>query len=337
MKWASTLVLLTCAVSAVLAETAEPRNVILIGWDGCQREHLNQMIARSEVPHLIALSKEGSMVDIQVTTGATDTKAGWSQILTGFRPETTGVYSNNRYRPIPRGLTMFERVEKHLGADAVYTAMVVGKKGHVDNDAPRRVPHARWLKNSAKGPLKNLKPQARLRRLGATIIEENGRKFVQFPGKPYYLVQNGMDRFVNGLNTNERVATHAMDLIEKNKHRRLLMFVHFARPDHDGHQHGENSAQYSAGIRDDDAWTGRIIAKLKDLKLYDDTLVYIVADHGFDEGLKTHKNAPSVFMATNDPKVKGKGDRADIAPTILDRFGIDLAKLDPKPDGKPLG
>jgi len=34
-----------------------------------------------------------STVDVDVTSGATDTKAGWTQILTGYRPEITGVYN----------------------------------------------------------------------------------------------------------------------------------------------------------------------------------------------------------------------------------------------------
>jgi len=41
-------------------------------------------------------------------------------------------------------------------------------------------------------------------------------------------------------------------------------------------------------------------------------------------------------LATNDPLVKRAGMRQDIAPTILDRFGIDLSKLEPPLDGEPL-
>jgi arylsulfatase A-like enzyme len=76
--------------------------------------------------------------------------------------------------------------------------------------------------------------------------------------------------------------------------------------------------------------------KLEDLKLYDQTLVYVTADHGFDEGQFGHSDAPYVFLATNDRAVVRRGTRADITPTILDRFGVDLAKLDPPLDGHPL-
>ena len=65
-------------------------------------------------------------------------------------------------------------------------------------------------------------------------------------------------------------------------------------------------------------------------------MIYITADHGFDEGKKTHKDAPYVFLATNDKEVKYSGTRADITPTIYDRLGIDIKKFVPPLDGKPL-
>jgi hypothetical protein len=40
--------------------------------------------------------------------------------------------------------------------------------------------------------------------------------------------------------------------------------------------------------------------------------------------------------AAGDQSVKRNGIREDIAPTVLKRFGVDQAKLDPKLDGIPL-
>jgi arylsulfatase A-like enzyme len=75
---------------------------------------------------------------------------------------------------------------------------------------------------------------------------------------------------------------------------------------------------------------------LKNWGLYEKTLVYVVADHGFNEGTSGHPYAPYVFLATNDPDVKRNGDRADIAPTILKRFGMDVHTIQPALDGIPL-
>ena len=70
--------------------------------------------------------------------------------------------------------------------------------------------------------------------------------------------------------------------------------------------------------------------------MYDKTLIYVTADHGFNVGAKGHPNAPYVFLGTNDKQVMRGGSRADIAPTILDRLGVDLAKITPPLDGETL-
>ena len=86
------------AVSASAQDASRegtPRNVILFGWDGAQRAHVQQCLDRGELPTLKNLSREGALVAVDVVTGATDTKAGWSQILTGYNPEVTGVFSSS--------------------------------------------------------------------------------------------------------------------------------------------------------------------------------------------------------------------------------------------------
>ena len=184
--------------TAVLAGDA-PRNIVLIGWDGCQRNHLKEMIASNEVPNLVALAKDGKLVDIDVTTGATDTKAGWTQILTGYSPEKTGVYSNGRYQPIPEGYTVFERLEAFFGPSNIDTVSIVGKKAHVDNDASRKVPYEEWQAAEQKqGSVDKAKP-GRGDLQGGKIIEEDGQKFVLVPGKPWFNACKAMDLFVNGL------------------------------------------------------------------------------------------------------------------------------------------
>lgn len=278
------------------AQDAAPRNILLIGWDGCNRDVLKDMSAGKELPVVTALVKEGTLVDITVTTGATDTTAGWAQVLTGYRPEISGVYSNKRVKPIPKGMTILERARNAPGFEKRFTAMIVAKKQNLGSEPPS----------------------------------------ASFPGGPYYFSQGGMDLFVNGLQTNERVTNVAVQTIEKQKDTRFLIFVHFAEPDQAGHVHGEGSKEYRNAIKLNDASTGTIIARLRELGLYERTLVYVVSEHGFDVGQKNHLDAPYVFCATNDRKVKRNGDRADIAPTILKRFGVDLKAIDPPLSGVPL-
>ena len=137
MKTMRSLLALPCGVillsGPIGAEDSNPglpaKNVVLFGWDGAQREHVHQCLERGELPTMKgSASKAGWSID--VVTGATDTKAGWSQILTGYHPEMTGVYSNGRYRDIPEGLSVFERLEKQFGSDQFVTVAVIGKSGH---------------------------------------------------------------------------------------------------------------------------------------------------------------------------------------------------------------
>lgn len=315
---------------------SRPQNVVLIGWDGAQRNHLKEMIARNEAPNLMALAKEGKLVDIDVVSGATDTKAGWTQILTGYAPEKTGVYSNGRYQAIPVGYSAFERLEQFFGPENIQTMAFIAKKGHVDADAARKVRYDQWAKREAKQRKIDRAKPGRGNLQGGRIVEENGVKFVEVPGKPWYNAKRRMDSFVNGLRLNETVAIMAMQALEKCRDKRFFFFVHFAEPDHAGHRWGENSQEYTDAIKLDDLWTGKLIARLKELGLYDKTLVYIVADHGFNEGERGHRYAPYVFLATNDKSVIRNGAREDIAPSILKRFGMDLSKIEPKLDGIPL-
>jgi predicted AlkP superfamily pyrophosphatase or phosphodiesterase len=261
-------------------------NVILIGWDGAQRDHLMECLERNELPNLKALSEEGALVSINITTGATDTKAGWTQILTGYDPEVTGVYSNRDFSPIPEGYTIFERLENYFGDDDVVTIFIGGKRNNIR--------------------------------------------------KPYEKVKKHFDVYEVGLGEASNVGSLALELLERYKDKRFFAFFHFREPDIFGHRYGENSDEYTYGMITNDEWLGIILAKLRELGLYERTYIYVTADHGFDEGKRSHRNAPYIFLATNDPRVIRNGDRKDIAPTILERFGLDLNGIHPPLNGKPL-
>lgn len=330
----------------VQAETAgkDVKNIVVIGWDAAERSRTKELLQKGELPNLAALIQEGKLLDIDVVTGATDTKAGWTQLLTGYAPEKTGVYNNGRYEPIPDGYTVFERLEKFFSPENIDTVAIIGKKSHVDNDAPYRRPFeerakpvSKWLKGITNlYPNAKTDPELAVYQDGGRIVQKDGQRIVEIPGKPWYRASKHLDVWVNGLGEGGVVAAKAVAELERRKAHRFFFFIHFVQPDHLGHRFGENSQEYAEGFKLDDKYTGVIIDKLKALGLYEKTLVYVVADHGFDTGKKTHLYAPFIFAGTNDPTVvRSEGTREDLAPTILKKFGLTLAGIEPKLDGYP--
>ena len=319
-----TLVLVMAVPASAQGGDEPPRNIILIGWDGAQRNHVKECLGRRELPNLKKLSSEGALVAIDILR-ATDTKAGWAQILTGYEPEVTGVFSNHRYQPIPKGYTVFERLEEFFGPNNFATLAVITKKLNMEADPPIRIPL------EEEGP----EGKGKKRGKGKIVIGE-GKKYRLLPGGPYYYARESMDVFINDLKKDKKVGQTALGLLEAHKDKPFFFFIHFAEADAMGHIHGENSEQYNSALKSADLWTGKIMKKLKELKLYDKTLIYVTADHGFDEGMRKHRDAPYVFLATNDPKVMRCGERVDITPTILGRFGVDVTTIKPPLDGHVL-
>ncbi len=344
----ATIVLAILGLMPVLPPTIaagdRPQNIILFGWDGAQRDHVKECLDRKELPNLQKLIDGGTFVEIDIE-GTTDTKAGWSQILSGYYPEVTGVYSDDQYQPIPKGLSIFERLEAHFGADKFVTVAVIGKSDNVGAAAPEKTKMPEENQSSQAGEkntetgkaagsqAKKANPE---KQPPGNIVVDNGIRYRVIPGQPYYVAKDSMDLFENGLKENKKVGTRAIELLEKYKDKPFFFFVHFAEVDQAGHKQGENSKEYNDALISNDLWTGKIIGKVRELGLADKTEFYVAADHGFNEDEKGHSFAPYVFLATSNKKVNRKGRRQDVAPTIMEAFGLSLSELEPELDGVSL-
>ena len=330
-------------VPLTIAAEEHTQNIILFGWDGAQRDHVKEYLNQGELPNLQKLIDEGTFIDIDVE-GKTDTKAGWSQILSGYYPEVTGVYDNDQYQPIPKGLSIFERLKAHFGADKFVTAAVIADSNNTGTAGPKktRIQEEKLGseisritaegRKTASNQAKQANAEKENQPPGSILIEKDKRYRIS-PGQLFHFTKDSMNLFENGLDDNKKVAARAIELLEEYKDEPFFFFVHFDEIAQAGNRLGENSREYNDALISSDLWTGRVINKVRELGLADKTQFYITSAYGFDEDEKEHSFAPYVFLATNNKKVSRNGRRQDVAPTILEAFGLNPGELKPALDG----
>lgn len=301
------------------------RNVILIGWDGCLIDDIRQLLQIGRLPNLQRVIDEGRMIDTWITTSLTETKPGWAEILTGYGPTVTGVYDNrDKYRDIPKGLTIFERLKAHFGNDAIRTIFIAGKLQNLGNRGPHRV---RIGGNRKTWHDETLWVEG----------EKGAGDVVWHEAEPYYTACKSCDVFKIGLGDAPFVGQALIDAIGETQGKRFFAFSHFWEPDEAGHDYGEGTAAYQKVIVENDDWLGKVVATLKKQGIYDETAIYIVTDHGFDKQTMSHHFAAHTWLVTNDVvTLVDKGDRKDVTPTLLQRFGIDWKSFQPPIHGHSL-
>ena len=352
-----TLVLAAACIPALAFNEATPtaqRNAILFSWDGAQRDHVNECLKRGELPNLAKLIAEGKTVKMDVTSHSTDTKAGHTQMLTGYDPDVTGVMSNGKFRAIPAGYSIFERLDQTYGKDKVATIMLTAKTHHVgacppskpaDIEAAKAKLAQIQAKSGGRGKPANAAvtgledPDAATqaaRKRKATV--QNLKGVIQnTDGEPFLNTAKALDVWDGEKGrTYDVVGPLMLGYLDKYSKGRFFAFFHYSDPDHMGHNHGENSKEYNDAIISCDKMLGECLKKLKALGIYDKTMVFVTADHGFDEGKTSHSNAPYVFLASNLKTLARDGDQRDLAPTILKEMGVDVAKQQPKYKGAVL-
>ena len=110
----------------------DPPNVILISFDGYQRNHLWEQLEAGEMPNLERLMEEGVYLELNQIDYLTQTKTAHAQMLSGYQANVTGVYANNLvFHPLPTGYTLLERAEDHFGSENVVTGFISGKTSNI--------------------------------------------------------------------------------------------------------------------------------------------------------------------------------------------------------------
>ncbi len=312
-------VVLLSTTAFKISTPPQARSAILISWDGALRDHVQDRLERKELPRLARLIASGRMVDVEVTGHATDTRSGHAQILTGCDPQVTGVFTNSRFRPIPPGLSVFERLTQAFGKAGIATAMLTGKTMGLGPAGPSLPPA------DPSGPSSRRQERIRL---------ENAQNLA---GQPFHLTKNALTLW-DGDTTRDalRVGNKALQVIDKLAGERFFLFIHFGDVDVAGHTFGEGSAQYDRALTTVDGWLGRIVDKLASIGAADRTAVYVTSDHGFDVGTTRHSQASRVFLAGDDPGLVQYGEQRDVTPTVLHALGVNLDKVTPRLPGRSL-
>lgn len=163
----------------------------------------------------------------------------------------------------------------------------------------------------------------------------------------------------------EQVITKSMEWLSNNKNRTFFLFIHTYEPHspycdefflrkekiNKSETIEYRTALYDGDIRRADLFVGKLIEKLNELQLTDNTIIAITSDHGEDLGNRYHKDiyghghdlydelllVPLIFY---NPKILPRGKRIDyqvrlidILPTILEYLGY---KEEPSFQGKSL-
>ncbi|MBI5452898.1 sulfatase-like hydrolase/transferase [Candidatus Gottesmanbacteria bacterium] len=312
--------------------SGKSKNIILFGWDGVQREHLMEMLAKGRLPNLQKLIQEGGIVNTEVTTGATCTKPGWTEILTGYSALRLGIPDNKNYRSIPMGYTIFERLKAYFGNDGIKTIFVSGKGRHLGC----RGVHEICINCPVRHPLTQVETGWWDRKLYKAPVKGKKEHWVTRESEPYYNATGSFDFHAINLGIARNVGKKIMEALDRFRGYRFFAFFHFDEPDRQGHVYGENSQEYSQALEDLDSLLGATVRKLKKLGIYDNTEIFVTTDHGMDEGLRVHINSPHTFLAINNKRLLRSGDRKDITPTILEAYGISQDFIEPPLNGKSL-
>ncbi len=277
-----------------------PRTIILISIDTCRPDRLSCYgFSRRTTPNIDALAREGFLFR-HVIAPCSSTLPSHCSMLTGTIPPFHGVHNNGTYRLHEANVTLAEMLKERGYA----TAAVIG----------------------------------------AFVLDS---QFGLAQGFDSYDVDLGAETGgVQVLNERpaEQVSRKSIAWLEDHADERTFLFLHYfdahfpyAPPEPFSSEWV--NAPYAGEIAYADHWIGEVIAKLKELGLYDSALIMVTSDHGEslgEHGELTHgyfiyhstTRVPLIVKLPGQCKpstIEEKVALIDIVPTILDCAGIPIS------------
>ncbi len=294
-------------------------NIYIVLSDACQASHLGTYgYRRSTSPHIDAFARDAVVYE-NAYTNAVFTLASVATILSGIYPDGHGVQS--MLSTLPRKvLTLPEFLKSHGYATSIITSTfgVSARFGFTQGvDAYLRVPEKYWAP-------KDISIFSELRGwLDKTPAVHFSYMHFIHPHLPKVPPPDFPVYFRAKRSSLERMA----QLMKKEKQTGVPL---------DAEELQEITDGYDSSIAWVDSEFGKILSLLKEKKLYDDSLIIFLADHGEalgEHGVLSHSNnvydetarVPLIVKYPKSLGIKGRVNRlaelADIFPTITSLFG----------------
>jgi arylsulfatase A-like enzyme len=341
------------------AQSRPPVNAILITLDTVRADHLSlHGYSRDTTPFLRSFASRSWVFDDAIA--ASDlTLPSHATLLTGLAPRVHGAHPDRRApsgRPLAAEIeTLPERLaEAGFGTAAVVANRVyLGQSFGIDQGfmfydqrmACMRFPSApSW---SLRGPLWRLlsraRPEADFDLVYRRAEEVNEAAFgllesARDSGAGFFLFLNFMDAHVPYLPPApfDELWPGKLPRFAKEDFYALRDAVHRGGRELSPEEREHLISQYDGGIAYLDSQLARLIAKLEELGLYENTLIVITSDHGeafgernlVEHGVSVHQNQVHVPLIVKPPR-SNEGRRVarrvgaiDVAPTIALALGI---------------
>jgi arylsulfatase A-like enzyme/Tfp pilus assembly protein PilF len=281
-----------------LVSSRDIRHVLLISIDTCRADHLGCYgYHRPTTPNIDKLAAQSVLFE-NVISSAPITLPSHSSMLTGTIPPYHGVHNNSDYKLGESNVTLAEILTgRGFATGAIISAYVLDSQYGLDQGFDS-------YNDSFEEPVRNL----------LYFSERRGTETSRF----------------------------ADEWLEKHKDEKFFLFLHYFDP-HIKYTPPEPFATefadnlYAGEIAYTDYCIGQVIKKLKDLNIYDSTLLIITADHGEmlgEHGEDDHTyfiyqpaiKVPLIFKLPGrhkPQKVKNLVGLIDIMPTVCSLLGIE--------------
>lgn len=263
------LTLLLLALFALPAFSAT-RHVVLISLDGFAAYHLDN--PNLVLPNIRSLIKEGVWPEGSETVFPSVTHPSHTTLITGMMPQKHGVLANEL--PDKDGNLVVGNT--YLRSEAIRSKTIF--------DSAK----AKGLVTAAFHWPETVEDKSIDYNLISRTQKEQKNRYLLKNAFTEELVANGIPinyyneiRGAGGLGLVSDALTTSAACYTILKHKPNLIAIHLANTDHEQHEFGPEHPMAQAALSKADYNVGQIVQAVKEAGLYQDTVFFIAADHGF--------------------------------------------------------